>query len=258
MNNIKNILIPTDFSNVSQMALEYAANLVQSDHTVHVTLLHILNEDISPEKAERQLKDLRATYQELIPAMECQVTHGGLIDSVLEGQKTYKANLIIMGTKGSTEEESVAMTLTSELVTEANCPVLVIPPRKQEFRVRNIALALGTDDMDSSLALGVLFDIARAFDAKVHILSVLKEGEEPRLNERNQSILEYYFQTLDYHHAFPHNSDIEEGISNYVKQNDINLLAIMPRNHATKSTPSEGRLTKLLTMHAQVPLLTID
>ena len=258
MNNIKKILIPTDFSSASEMALSYAAQLVQTDRTIKVVLLHVVAPGTAINKQEDLLIDLVATHREKIPTLEYSITSGDMVQSVLEFQKQIKADLIIMGTKGSTEEESVAITNTAELVRAADCCVLVIPPRKMDFAIKNIALALGAKEMDDSGALGVLFDIARTFDAKIHILSIMQGAGELPLNDRNESILEYYFETLDYQHVFPENTDIEKGISDYVRSEGIDLLAIMPENHAKKQTPSEGRLTKLLTMHAQVPLLTID
>ena len=258
MNNVKRILVPTDFSAVSDRALEYVANLVKKDRTVGVKLLHIMEADDEHSKVEQNLEQLKSSYQHSIPTLDYQIVQGTIPQALLEVQEDMKADLIIMGTKGSTEEESEASTLTADLVLEANCPVLVVPPKQQPFSIKNIALALGNQEIDNSLALGVLYDIARAFDARVHILSILKDDQEPVLNPKNQRVLEYYLETLDYHHAFPHNSDIEEGIAEYVMEKDINMLAILPRNHATKSDPSEGRLTKLLTMHAQIPLLTID
>jgi hypothetical protein len=87
---------------------------------------------------------------------------------------------------------------------------------------------------------------------------VNREGETVSFEDENEEVLEYYLDSLLYFHAFPQNSDIELGITNYVDQNDIDLLAIIPRNHAKQAKPSEGRLTKLLTLHTKVPLLTID
>lgn len=71
-------------------------------------------------------------------------------------------------------------------------------------------------------------------------------------------MLEYYLETLDYRHAFPQNADIERGITDYVDEHHIDLLVILPRNHAQKTKPSEGRLTKLLTLRTQIPLLAVD
>lgn len=262
MNNIKKILIPTDFSSTAANALNFATNFAGEDKTINITLLHISKS----EMADELKKELEDKFQEIkgkLPAslkslLNFVIKSGQLTETILNTQIEIGADLIIVGTKGSTEEEAAAATNTSRLVLEADCPVLVIPERDKTFAVKNIALALGKNDIDDSFALGVLHDIARKFDAGVHILTITNEEDEIVTEDKNETILEYYLETLDYQHAFPRNSDIEEGISAYIREKNIDMLAILPRNHAKKSKPSEGRLTKLLTMHTQVPLLAID
>ena len=163
-----------------------------------------------------------------------------------------------MGTKGGEEKGETRITNTADLVLKADCPVLVIPENTRTFAIKNIALALGRNGIDDSFALGVLHDIARKFDAAIHILTISDEDSDAIIEDTNQRTLEYYFETLDYQYVFPKNVDIELGISDYVKEKSIDMLAILPRNHAKKSKPSEGSLTRLLTLHTQVPLLTID
>ena len=89
-------------------------------------------------------------------------------------------------------------------------------------------------------------------------LLFIRRPARDRPGRGDGTTLEYYLETLDYRHAFPQNTDIEQGIANYIREHDINLLAILPRNHAQKTEPSEGRLTKLLTLRTEIPLLAID
>jgi hypothetical protein len=51
---------------------------------------------------------------------------------------------------------------------------------------------------------------------------------------------------------------VVEGIFSYVSKKDIDMITILPRNHAKKSEPSEGQLTQVLTQRSQVPVLAID
>ncbi len=76
--------------------------------------------------------------------------------------------------------------------------------------------------------------------------------------ETNEESLEYYLEHFYAEHNFEKNQDIEKGILEYIEEKDIDLLTILPRNHAQKTLPSEGRLTKLLTLHSSVPVLTLD
>lgn len=254
MSAIKKILVPIDFSKSSDMARQYVTKFCEDDPTKEVTYVHVINE---PSGNDPALEQRLAPYKENGNVL---IKEGQLNTTLLSLQKEGGFDLIVMGTKGSKEEETTAATNASQLVLEADCPVLVVPEDHAHFTIKNIALALGKGEIDDTSALGVLHDIARSNDAKVHILTIESSDNEsvPVGEDQNESILEYYLETLDYRHSFPKNSDIEEGINSYVQQKNIDLLAILPRNHAKKSKPSEGRLTKLLTLHAEVPILTID
>jgi len=262
MSQIKKILIPTDFSSTSESALNYASNFAKEDAPIEITLLHISESEPTAEhkkELDNKFQEIRDKFQFSLKLLFSFVIKSGpLTETILNFQAENGSDLIIMGTKGSIEEEEVAATNTSKLVLEADCPVLVIPVKTKTFAMKNIALALGKDEIDDSSALGVLQDIARKFDAIVHILTISNEENSIILEENNESILDYYLELLDYRYVFPKDSNIEKGISEYIKEKDIDMLAILPRNHAKKSRPSEGRLTKLLTLHTDVPLLTID
>lgn len=259
MNNIRKILLPVDFSATSANALSYTAELIKGSQDVQVTLLHICNPDLGSDETQLiidRLSDLVKQWSDGIPSCRHQIEKGNLVEAIIKVQHTQGSDLIIMGTHGSLDESKA--TNTSRLVLEADCPVLVIPENLGKFTLKNIALALGDNTIDNSGGLQALHDIARSFDATVHVLTVNRNGDSSTMKEENQEVLEYYLESLLYFHAFPQNSDIELGISGYIEEHEIDMLAILPRNHAQTTKPSEGRLTKLLTLHTRIPLLTID
>lgn len=260
MSAISKILLPVGFSEPSKTALDYAINFCGEDTGKEVVLIHVSTGRKDQPDVLAKLKQLKERFIQGSKASCSTLTKSGnLNETLLHVQKEMGIELIIMGTKGSREEEEVAVTNTSNLVKDADCPVLVVPVNSPTFSVNNVALALGKGEIDNSFALGVLHNIARNFGAKVHILTIESDdSNELKGVDKNDSILEYYLETLDYRHIFPKNSDVEQGINDYVKEKEIDLLAILPRNHSTKSKPSQGRLTKLLTLHAEIPILTIN
>ena len=195
-------------------------------------------------------------HSKSVPSCGYEIVNGNLIASILEIQASGSYDLIIIGTGGSLDDDT--QTNASKLVLQADCPVLVVPENSENFSMKNIALALGQNPIDNSGGFQVLHDIARANNATVHILTIQRDGQTISIENKNQEVLEYYLESLLYFHAFPKNSDIEIGISDYIREKNIDMLAIIPRNHVKNAAPSEGRLTKLLTLHAEVPLLTID
>jgi len=259
MNNINRILVPVDFSNTTEKTLTYLSELIKKDQDIEIALLHIRSPEMldqDTELIEKQLTELVNHWSRQFPSCTYFLKSGDLTESILRVQQETKSDLIIMGTGGAQQEN--VDTNTSKLVLEADCPVLVIPNNLKRFSLKNIALALGETVIDNSDGLQVLHDIARGFDAKVHVLTIIKDGSGPVLKAENQQVLEYYLESLLYFHSFPKNTDIELGISEYIEQREIDMLAILPRNHTKSTKPSEGRLTQLLTLHTKVPLLTID
>lgn len=254
MSEIRKIIVPTDFSEAADAALLYAANLTKGYPEKEVIFMHV-----SPcysELAEQQLAAVKEKFSTLSDA-SCHATQGqgSLTEAVLQYQKQYQYDLIVMGTEGG--EDSNALSNGSEMVMVSDCPVLLIPNTVVPDSVKNIALAIDKASIDDSASLGVLHGLAREKDAKIHVLTV--DNGRGGLNENpNEAVLDYYLETLDYRYVFPNNTDIELGINEYIAKNDIDLLVILPRNHAEKSIPSEGQLTKVLTQHARIPILAID
>lgn len=262
MSDIKKILIPVDFTEVAVNALQYTGNFCKDDSSKVVTLLHVLEEATTAEQQqmlEAKLHDFYHQHSSLKEVRyEAAFAVGDLIESIVAFQKDNEQDLIIMGTKGSNMTDKEAETNTSKVVLEAGCPVIAVPENYKDFGLNHIALALGRSEIDDSFALGVLHRIAITFNAKVHILTINHPHDPATLGvDENESVLDYYLESIDFRHSFPTSIDIEQGITDYVKEKDIDMLAILPRNHAKKSTPSEGRLTKLLTLHAEVPVLSI-
>ncbi|MFD0861995.1 universal stress protein [Sungkyunkwania multivorans] len=262
MDTIKKILVPIDFTVTSRGALKCAMEFIKKDK-ITLQFLYTTATPINSEETKTMNKKFKEFIQDLRVdskvKYEFLIASGPLVPTILKIKESNGADLIIMGTKGSTLSEEMTVSNTVDLVLEADCPVLVIPVGTIDFSVKKIALAIGKNEIDDSSALQVLLDVARCFNAEVHVLTVDPDlTGYSKVDEKNENILEYYLENFYAHHSFPEETDIEKGIFDYVKNKDIDMLAILPRNHSKNGKPSEGRLTKLLTMHTKVPLLTID
>ncbi|WP_343487264.1 universal stress protein [Allomuricauda sp. d1] len=263
MRNIKKILVPFDFSEASINALDYTLNFVGYDQPIDVLVLEVTH---SPSTATKE-KESEEEFQKILNTLNRRTkknpmfltVSGNLIETLLKTQLEQQIDLTIMGTMGEGDSEE-AMTNTSKLVLEANSPVISVPYGTEINTPKHIALVLGKEEIERPKVLGVLLDVARTFNAKVHVLTIYKESiyGEKAVVETNENTLEYYLEHFYDEHYFSKNQDIEQGILEYIDNKDIDLLAILPRNHAQKTKPSEGRLTKLLTLHSTVPVLTLD
>lgn len=263
MSNIDKILVPFDFSEASINALEYAVNFVGPNRLIDILALYVS----TMPTVESEKNTLKADFIKIAKSFKKKTktppvfitAEGEVIETILTAQEQHKTHLILMGTMGdkSTDE---AITNTSRLVLEANCPVVSIPFGCSIKEPKDIALVMGNEKIDDKEVLKTLLDVARTFNSRVHVLTIYKESvyEEESVVDSTENLLEYYLEHFYVEHAFSKNQDVEEGILDYINKKNIDLLAILPRNHTKLSSPSEGRLTKLLTLHSEIPVLTLD
>ncbi|WP_373057792.1 universal stress protein [Zunongwangia sp. H14] len=259
---MKNVLIPFDFSKASVNALDYAVEFSAKDPSVLLYLLHIKDKDADEKKIEHKLEKAISKYHKpLAPKIKSLVRGGKLIPSILEIQEQLEIDLVIMGTKGAEPNEESIATRTSKFVQEADLPVLVIPEKAKPFRLKTIILTLGKEKIADKDALYTLLEVSRRFGAEVHILTIDKEKTAMGYSEddeSNENTLQYFLEMFYSHHSFLENEDIEKGIMEYLDNHNVDMLAIMPNTHLENGDASEGRLTRILTLHTQTPLLVLD
>jgi len=155
------ILVPTDFSDISQRALEYAKVIAKQGNS-ELLLVHVnppIDLITSPEAAwidvsevqslrEEQLKRSGASLRsEGFRARAISVT-GPLYDEILSNVKQYKVDLIVLGTHGKKGLERLMLGSDAEAVLRhAGCPVLSVGPavpnlQDKTWRIREIICAM--------------------------------------------------------------------------------------------------------------------
>ncbi|MDR9455795.1 MAG: universal stress protein [Salegentibacter sp.] len=262
---MKNLLIPFDFSDVSMNALEYAMRFAARCEKATLNLLYISDSKMEKDKE----KELKSNFEELLrkyqgagePPISYHFRTGNFTDAIIDIHKSLDIDLVIMGTSGAEEGVESPVTRTSRFVLEADLPVLVVPVSNKYFKLDKILLALGEDVMHDTSTLNLLLDVSSRSKAEVDVLTVSRNPESAgysEADEKNENTLQYYLEMFYSHHSFAENEDILEGIDDYIKKHDVDLLAIMPKTHATTGSPSKGKLTREVTLKSEIPVLVLD
>jgi nucleotide-binding universal stress UspA family protein len=219
MTRFDQILIPTDFSTAAQSAVYFSVSLLEQQESPSITFLFNSNDPLNAEQKEKCESEFRSLRQKFPSETSIKYNYliktGNLIENIVTAQKEINAKLIVMGTKGSYDSEDDATSNTSQLILEADCPIIAIPDEYRDFKIENIALALDNKRLDESDPLTILHNIARKYNSSIHVLTIDNDDNPIVDAEQHANTLEYYFETLRYHHKFPKNADIEEGINNY-------------------------------------------
>ena len=188
------ILVPTDFSDVSLRALEYA-KAIAAQQKSELLLVHVhqpTNPMVPPEAAwideseivEKQQEQLdqnaAALRSEGFRAESISVT-GELQDEILSAVKQHKVDLIVLGTNG---DRGLARFLTGSdaevVLRHALCPVLSIGPaahdsRNQIWPPREVICATDLDPQSAGIA-AFAYSLASQHEAQF----VLFHADSPR------------------------------------------------------------------------------
>jgi nucleotide-binding universal stress UspA family protein len=149
--HLARILVPTDFSNDSKRAIEYARAFAKR-FGARITLLHVVELESCPADfgygpvtmqipCKDELKKARTKLNSLGRKLigeklfeESLALSGTASFEITEAAKALETDLIIMGTHGDEGREQTPMGSTAErVVRHAHCPVFIVRRKEHEF-----------------------------------------------------------------------------------------------------------------------------
>jgi universal stress protein A len=148
--SIQKIVVPTDFSEVSLKAMDYAIAFARQ-FAAEVLIVHVLDdvpvagEDAIVslgetglpkvrERAERRLAEMANAKRAENLKVETALRSGSAPQEIIETAKEHQADLIILATHGRRGIKRFFLGSTTErVVRHACCPVLVVREKGQEF-----------------------------------------------------------------------------------------------------------------------------
>ena len=151
MFKIKNILLPTDFSNLSLTAASYAIDLA-SQYGAKVHLLHVIEKkppilairaiDISEEKIMKSIEDaakesLEKALNKISKNKKVEIKiillKGNDYEEIVNYSQMHNIDVIVIATHGRTGLLHTLMgSVAEKVIRYAKCPVLVITPTEKD------------------------------------------------------------------------------------------------------------------------------
>jgi len=196
---MKNILLPTDFSETASNALEYALNFFKGEscifyflniytagkyttgdlwqasgeESVYDSLL--LNKkiklDVLIDQLEEKYQDKKYRFKGIADYDEFTVA----INQVVESNKIH---FIIMGTEGTKGlKEMVFGTHTQKVIQKVDCPILVVPKGVVFKGFKKILFTLDTEDKFNPSVIKPLISLMANHKMSLDILKMKKEDQ---------------------------------------------------------------------------------
>ncbi|MDD2984290.1 MAG: universal stress protein [Crocinitomicaceae bacterium] len=272
---MKTILIPTDFSTASDSALAYASELALVSnatlivfHVYHFPIVNTYNAEI----LALPLDDVRESCELNLQAVKDQLlsTYPGLkletvcklgfakdeIDAILTERKV---DLLIMGMKEADFlTEKILGSTTTSLLENKHCPVLIVRENSVFKSIQKIALAYDEAMEMNPLVESRLKMLVDIFKPHIYFLRVVPVDGHVSIPDTIESI-NYHAALVSTAYSFHlvKNDDVTEGINQFVLENQVDLVVMMPREHTFFQRLFHEPKTRNMAFHGNQVLMAI-
>ena len=274
---MKKILYPTDFSPSAENAFIFALQI--ADHLgASIITLHAFNRpDISNFNLPDTLRevydsiDLDAfeNYEDEVPVLRDIATdhgyyhvpmvhvleEGASVSAILRTANKNKADLIVMGTTGAGKMEQFFFgTVTGKVLEEAHCPVVVVPYTATfDGVIDNIGVATNFTPEDAKL-IEALRKFRDVMGCHLHVIHIDTE-EGSNAEEAMKTFCSPWQQDKQMSKHCVQHKDINEGLDEFVKDKNIDLLALLSTRRTWFDEIFQKNRAKELSFQHAIPLL---
>ncbi|WP_378182752.1 universal stress protein [Aquimarina sp. SS2-1] len=250
---MKNILIPTDFSENSWNAITYALSFFKkvncNFHLLHVSPYQEVignetlfeSEDQVVEKVTRSDKEQMQLLLRKIQKLPLNTKHRFFtvnehiffVDTIRKQVEEKQIDYIVMGTKGASGlKEKTIGSNTSDVITKVKCPVLVIPEKAKYNRINEVAFPTDYNIFYRNRVLNTITEILDLNHAALRVLHISKKEKElSDLQKKNKDFLnDYLGESTEHSFHFLSNPNIEQAVQCFVESRNIGMITMVAKN----------------------------
>jgi nucleotide-binding universal stress UspA family protein len=195
--NFNTVLVTTDFSEKSLIALEESFNLARLTG-LNITLFHVIRDSghslfsmFDGEKSSAVVKEYEDRFRaELVKIANDAAKRSGITinpvissgkeyDKILKASELLESKFIVMGLNSEPIEADKRMigSVSGRVIRRAKCPVITVNNSHTYDGCRSILLPLDLT-ADTRQKVSNAIEIARIFDSRIKIISVLISQED--------------------------------------------------------------------------------
>jgi nucleotide-binding universal stress UspA family protein len=271
---MKRILVPIDFSEHSENALEVAATLTKR-FDAQLILFHMIGVSESVlskselEEQEEAKYYLQLAKKRLSSFLDKPYLKDLNIRTIIQNLRDFsevekvarekQADLIVMGSHGASKLKSFFVgSNTEKVVRSSGVPVLVIKKKHMDFNIKKILLAINLEP-ESIPAYQKATDLAEKLGAELLLVYVNTLGVLFQSDSQIQKRIDQFNNILEKKVPIEVYNDytIEEGIYSYAKEIQADLIAVPTHGRQGLAHFFLGSIGENLANMAELPVLTL-
>lgn len=268
---MQRILVPVDFSSHSVNAFKTACFLAKQINA-QIILLHVIHLpfhlpsrnknkfDKIKSKAHSRLKKLanqirtdNHTAQDV--RISTYILSGLASPTILQTIRKADCDLLIMGRKGETEIEKLAVgSVAKDVVLHSKIPVFLV---SESTNISDYKHLLFTTDFHSGdlVSLNKAVDLANKMNAQITVLHVTNNGIDLHAEEKFNTHLKKDAKFNKIQLVVIKEENIFDGLRNYLQEKPVSLLAVTRYKKSAFSTLNYKKQVQKLLEDSQIPVL---
>ena len=281
---MKNILVPTDLSDLAENGLKVAVDIAKRGHA-KIYLVNFVKHpfgrtftatgDIYTKYADEEnlftvqlirkhkeeLNELVEKYKEESFQIEAMVYDEDLDDGIDPFVEKYNIDLIVMGTTGhETFDEKFTGNHVEQVIEEADCPVLSV---REDYRLQDMHhIVLGWDldeDKKYSKAISYVNELSDVLKARLDVVYVVSPGTKDKEKigeELKRAASEHKLTNFNIH--IVENDDTEDGLLNYAHKVQAGMIVMLTNAKSGMARFFTHSSTEDMSRESDIPVFTVN
>ncbi len=277
---MRKIIVPTDFSENAFNALKYACQVFKYEWC-EFYLVHAYADEVYAESAldsttdfgqlkakvhknaEKRLGQVLGELANYSPNPKHKYmaisAFGALIDEVNTLVETENIDIVVMGTKGVTNDRAVTFGSNALAVIKyVACPVLAVPKGYAYKVPKEILFPTNYLVPYRKRELKLLCDLTGSFRSNIHFLYIDALQELPQRQKDNQEFLKAGLQKATLHFETSLEKDRTKAILGCIDVHRIDLLVMVNSRHSHLEFMLYNSTLDKIGMHIQIPFLVLQ
>lgn len=277
--NTKKIIITTDFSETSYLAIKHGAFLAQYTkgeiYLVHIITKHfeqfnVITSNITIDNIEKASDVVQTKLDELAADIKKEygvnvttvVNSGNPTSEIVKFAKEIKAGLIVMGTHGYSSWEDLTIGSNAlKVLTKSPCPVLTMSQFGNKIGYHKIILPIDTSE-HSRQKVVLTLELAKQFSSQIFAVGLLTDDEANK--KPAMEVMLHQVENAAKDQAVPCTTELIENVKNravatvtFCEKVGGDLISIMTDQDAELSGFFLGPYALQVIHHSKVPVLSI-
>ncbi|MFC4633134.1 universal stress protein [Dokdonia ponticola] len=278
---MKNILIPTDFSENATNAFQYAVQLMKKErcrfhllntyspvslytstiYEYHTSLqvdLGELYKKTSEAKLEKTIQKIKKMFPNDLHTFETIASCNLLVEEIAECVKTCAIDLIVMGTQGASGLKEIFIgSQTLHAIKKATVPIICVPSMYTYKAPKDIVFATDYELSMNNKGISIVKDICNWHTSRLIFLNAYYGVPLDQRQIEVRDALDKFFKENAHQFQISDGMDVLEAIEDFQSKHRIDLLVMIHNRHSIFENLLFVPVINKIVHHTKTPFLVI-